>query len=55
MVKAIDAYGKGIITCNPNDNLPAFLPQIRQVEHPFMVNATVKPEITSGSFNQTKY
>lgn len=53
MMKAMDTYGKVIITWNPNDNLPAFPPQEQQVEHPFMVNATVKPETTSGSFNQT--
>lgn len=53
MMKAMDTYGKVIITWNPNDNLPAFPPQEQQVEHPFMVNATVKPETTSGNFNQT--
>lgn len=53
MMKSMDTYGKVIITWNPNDNLPAFPPQEQQVEHPFMVNATVKPETTSGSFNQT--
>ena len=53
MMKAMDTYGKVIITWNPNDNLPAFPPQEQQVEHLFMVNATVKPETTSGSFNQT--
>ena len=53
MMKAMDTYGKVIITWNPNDNLPAFPPQEQQVEHPFMLNATVKPETTSGSFNQT--
>lgn len=53
MMKAMDTYGKVIITWNPNDNLPAFPSQEQQVEHPFMVNATVKPETTSGSFNQT--
>lgn len=53
MMKAMDTYGKVIITWNPNDNLPAFPPQEQQVEHPFMVNTTVKPETTPGSFNQT--
>lgn len=53
MMKSMDTYGKVIITWNPNDNLPAFPSQEQQVEHPFMVNATVKPETTSGSFNQT--
>ena len=53
MQKAMDTYGKIIITWNPNDLLPAFPPQEQQVEHPFMVNSTVKPETTKGSFNQT--
>jgi Protein of unknown function (DUF1264) len=53
MVKLMDTYGKVIITWNPKDKLPAFPSQIQQVEHPFMVNATVKPETNAGSFNQT--
>lgn len=53
MQKAMDTYGKVIITWNPNDLLPAFPPQEQQVEHPFMVNSTVKPETMKGSFNQT--
>jgi hypothetical protein len=53
MMKAMDTYGKVLITWNSNDSLPAFPPQEQQVEHPFMVNATVKPETTLGSFNQT--
>ena len=53
MQKAMDTYGKIIITWNPNDLLPAFPPQEQQVEHPFMVNSTVKPETMKGSFNQT--
>lgn len=52
MQKAMDTYGKVIITWNPNDLLPAFPPQEQQVEHPFMVNSTVKPETMNGSFNQ---
>jgi hypothetical protein len=50
--KAMDTYGKVIITWKPNDLLPAFPPQEQQVEHPFMVNSTVKPETMKGSFNQ---
>ena len=53
MQKAMDTYGKVIITWNPNDLLPAFPPQEQQVEHPFMVNSTVKPETMKGRFNQT--
>jgi Protein of unknown function (DUF1264) len=53
MQKLMDTYGKVIITWNPKDNLPAFPAQVQQVEHPFMVNATVKPEVHAGSFNQT--
>lgn len=49
----METYGKVIITWNPNDMLPAFPPQVQQVEHQFMVNSTVKPEINQGSFNQT--
>jgi hypothetical protein len=53
MDKLMDTYGKVIIAWNPRDKLPAFPPQVEQVQHPFMVNATVKPEIHTGSFNQT--
>jgi Protein of unknown function (DUF1264) len=53
MGKLMDTYGKVIITWNPRDKLPAFPPQVEQVQHPFMVNSTVKPETNSGSFNQT--
>lgn len=53
MGKLMDTYGKVIITWNPKDKLPAFPPQVEQVQHPFMVNATVKPEAHAGSFNQT--
>jgi hypothetical protein len=53
MGKLMDTYGKVIITWNPKDKLPAFPAQVEQVQHPFMVNATVKPESHAGSFNQT--
>jgi Protein of unknown function (DUF1264) len=53
MGKLMDTYGKVIITWNPKDKLPAFPAQVEQVQHPFMVNATVRPEIHGGSFNQT--
>ena len=45
MGKLTDTYGKVIITWNPKDRLPAFPPQVEQVQHPFMVNATVKPDV----------
>jgi len=51
--KLENSYGKVILTWNPKDNSPAFPPQIQQVQHPYMVNSTVKPETNSGSFNQT--
>jgi hypothetical protein len=53
MGKLMDTYGKVTITWNPKDKLPAFPSQVEQVQHPFMVNATVKPESHTGSFNQT--
>jgi hypothetical protein len=53
MGKLIDTYGKVIITWNPKDKLPAFPAQVEQVQHPFMINSTVKPELHAGSFNQT--
>jgi Protein of unknown function (DUF1264) len=53
MGKLMDTYGKVTITWNPKDKLPAFPAQVEQVQHPFMVNATVKPESHTGSFNQT--
>jgi hypothetical protein len=53
MSKLMNTYGKVVITWNPKDKLPAFTPQVEQVQHPYMVNATVKPEIHGGSFNQT--
>lgn len=48
--KLMDTYGKVTITWNPKDKLPAFPAQVEQVQHPFMVNVTVKPEIHEGSF-----
>jgi hypothetical protein len=40
-----ESYGKVIITWNPNDKAPIFPAQEIQVQHPFMVNVTVNPEI----------
>jgi hypothetical protein len=50
-----ESYGKILITWNPNDKAPIFPPQVIQVQHPFMVNATVSPETETqaGTFNQT--
>ena len=53
MSKLMDTYGKVIIIWNPKDKLPAFPAQVQQVQHSFMVNSTVKPEINAGRFNQT--
>lgn len=53
MKKLMDTYGKVIITWNPKDLIPAFPPQVELVDHPFMVNSTVKPEVNTGTFNQT--
>jgi hypothetical protein len=53
LTKLENSYGKVILTWNPNDNTPAFPPQIQQVQHPDMVNSSAKPETNSGSFNQT--
>jgi hypothetical protein len=39
-------WGKVIITWNPNDDMPSFPPQVQQVDHPFMVNATVEENTT---------
>ena len=47
-----NTHGKVIITWDPRDKLPAFPPET-QGQSPFMLNATVKPEIHAGSFNQT--
>jgi hypothetical protein len=46
-------YGKVVIAWDPKDKLPAFPPQVEMVQHPFMVNSTVTPEMHKGSFNQT--
>jgi Protein of unknown function (DUF1264) len=50
-----ESYGKIVITWNPNDKAPIFPPQVIQVQHPFMVNATIGPEteMQAGTFNQT--
>jgi hypothetical protein len=49
------SYGKVILGWNPNDDMPAFPPQVQVVQHPFMVNQTVIPdtEHNQGHFNQT--
>ncbi len=52
--KLSDTYGKVVITWNPRDKLPAFPPQVEEVQHPFMVNQTIQqPNISVGNFNQT--
>ncbi len=51
--KLADTYGKVILTWNPKDKLPAFPPQVEEVQHPFMVNSTAIPNTNEGSFNQT--
>jgi hypothetical protein len=51
--KLMGTHGKVIITWNPRDKLPTFPPEVEQEQSPFMLNATVKPEIHAGSFNQT--
>ncbi len=48
-----NSYGKVILTWNPNDQMPAFPPQVQIVQHPDMVNMSAIPETHSGSFNQT--
>ena len=54
MLKKLEnSYDKVILTWNPNNNTPSFPPQIQQVQHPYIINSIVKPEINSGSFNQT--
>ncbi|WP_458720427.1 DUF1264 domain-containing protein [Candidatus Nitrosocosmicus sp. R] len=55
LVKLSESYGKVILNWNPMDILPAFPPQIQQVQHPFMLNQTVNnnTEEYVGSFNQT--
>ena len=52
--KLMDTYGKVILTWDPKDKLPAFPAQVEQVQHPFMVNQTMTPqmETNAGSFNQ---
>lgn len=51
--KLADTYGKVVIAWDPKDKLPSFPPQVEMVQHPFMVNSTVTPEMHKGSFNQT--
>ena len=51
--KLADTYGKVILTWNPKDKLPAFTPQVEEVQHPFMVNSTAVSNTTHGTFNQT--
>jgi hypothetical protein len=55
LTKLSDSYGKVILSWNPVDKLPAFPPQVIQVQHPFMVNQTVNhsSEKYIGSFNKT--
>jgi hypothetical protein len=48
-----DSYGKVILTWNPNDELPAFPPQVPIVQHPDMVNKSSTPETHIGTYNQT--
>ena len=38
---------------DPNDELPAFPPQVSLVQHPDMVNKSATPNTHIGSFNQT--
>ena len=42
--KLKESYGKVILAWNPNDDMPAFPPQVQIVQHPFMVNQTVTPD-----------
>jgi hypothetical protein len=53
--KLMDTYGKVILTWDPKDKLPVFPAQVEQVQHPFIVNQTITPQMEahSGSFNQT--
>ena len=53
--KLMDTYGKVILTWDPKDKLPTFPAQVEQVQHPFMVNQTITPQMEThvGSFNQT--
>jgi len=48
-----DSYGKVILTWDPNDELPAFPPQVPIVQHPDMVNKSSTPETHIGSYNQS--
>ncbi len=51
--KLSNTYGKVILTWNPKDKLPAFPPQIEEVQHLFMINSTAVPNTNGGIFNQT--
>ncbi|MDQ6722813.1 MAG: OBAP family protein [Thermoproteota archaeon] len=53
--KLMDTYGKVILTWDPKDKLPVFPAQVEIVQHPFMVNQTITPQMNkyTGSFNQT--
>ncbi len=55
MGKIINTYGKVILTWDPKDKLPVFPAQVEIVQHPFMVNQTITPQMDKylGSFNQT--
>jgi hypothetical protein len=48
-----NSYGKVILTWNPNDELPAFPPEVPIVQHPDMVNKSSTPNTHIGSYNQT--
>ncbi|MER5174982.1 MAG: DUF1264 domain-containing protein [Candidatus Nitrosocosmicus sp.] len=53
--KLMDTYGKVILTWDPKDKLPVFPAQVEIVQHMFMVNQTITPQMDkyAGSFNQT--
>ncbi|MGC1134964.1 MAG: DUF1264 domain-containing protein [Nitrososphaeraceae archaeon] len=53
--KLEETYGKVVLTWNPSDKGSIYPPQVVQVQHPFMVNTTVRSETEkmSGTFNQT--
>jgi protein tyrosine phosphatase (PTP) superfamily phosphohydrolase (DUF442 family) len=48
MAKMFPTWGKVIITWIPSDDLPSFPPQVQQVDHPFMVNATISSSNSTG-------
>ncbi len=53
--KLMNTYGKVILIWDPKDKLPIFPAQVEIVQHPFMVNQTITPQMDkyAGSFNQT--